>query len=213
MPKPCQAPLCLSSPTSLLPPGGANTPLLSVPVLLLRCAYTINLGLTSVPFLPTADGSQGSSSQPCVTPPPTSLHRVHQIPFQAFSSSSSIHLTSPLLHCSLSSQGPFLPVYPLFQTQALLCSLTLWSALVKPVPTLGTLPGICSPHHFWTPHLLGLTCNWAMGRARHLPSLSQLIVTTDSRAGAVCLCARTLCVRRTSAFLWVWAAPGHPPRL
>lgn len=71
--KPCRAPLYLSSPPSLLPPLGVLTcPLLSVPVLLLRCAYIINLGLT--PSLPphsdgTDSGSRGSTPSPCCPPP------------------------------------------------------------------------------------------------------------------------------------------------
>ena len=128
MPKPCRAPLYLSSPTSLLPPLGVLTrPLLSVPVLLLRCAYTINLGLTSVPSSPQWMDLKAPAPSPASPLP----HLSAQSPSDPLSGLFSSFLIHPP-HLS-SSTAPLLPrplplsVYPIFQTQALLCSLTPWS--------------------------------------------------------------------------------------
>ena len=110
--KPCRAPLYLSSPPSLLPPLGVLTcPLLSVPVLLLRCAYIINLGLT--PSLPPHSGwntvdLEAPPPSPCITPPHLSA-RSPSDPLSGAFSSFLIH--SP--HLS-SSTAPILSLSPPF---------------------------------------------------------------------------------------------------
>ena len=176
--KPCRAPLYLSSPPSLLPPLGVLTcPLLSVPVLLLRCAYIINLGLT--PSLPphsdgTDSGSRGSTPQPLLSP--TSPHGAPQIPFQALSPPSSFTpLTSPPPRL-LFSQSPILsPSPPVLQTQVLLCSLTPWSLCLN----LCRHWGLTSPFPDSPASGADCTGQWAMGRARHLAG-SLTFLTTDS---------------------------------
>ena len=172
------------SPTRPSPsPGGANTPppLSSCSVAKKCRSYIINLGLTSVPSSPQRMDLKAPPPSPARPLPHLPRTEPIRSPFRPFLLLPDPFPSPLLLRCSSSPEVPSSLCLPRSPNSSPSLFTDTLVPLFKPVPILGARQG--STHLTISGlllDLLGLTCNWAMGRAGHRPALSHCIVTTDS---------------------------------